>query len=349
MATIEQRGPFQFRVKIRRGGITESRTFESRREAQEWALVTEGRIVGDDYQDQRLARRTTLGDALEWFREHGIDRGRADAKNKLSKIQYWLETDFARWSLVSVRPWDLVEWRRGLLDEDSAEDGGTVGPKAACSPQTVIHRLNVLSQVYQTWSLAHRVTVANPVIPKVRPPAPRGRDRRLRDGEEARLLAASERSSRPWLKAAIVLAIATCTRQAELAGLTWDRVHADGPEPHVYLPKTKNDRARTVPLSTRAVAAFRSLRPEDGTDLHGRKVFPIVTPRGILHAFRDVATEREFPDLRWHDLRHEGISRLFETTDLRDNEIMAITGHLRPEMLRRYTHLRTRQLAARLG
>ena len=51
----------------------------------------------------------------------------------------------------------------------------------------------------------------------------------------------------------------------------------------------------------------------------------IETGRGIIHAFRDVITEREFPDLRWHDLRHEGISRLFELTDLRDHEIMAIT------------------------
>jgi len=54
-------------------------------------------------------------------------------------------------------------------------------------------------------------------------------------------------------------------------------------------------------------------------------VLSIETGRGIIHAFRDVITEREFPDLRWHDLRHEGISRLFELTDLRDHEIMAIT------------------------
>ncbi len=52
-------------------------------------------------------------------------------------------------------------------------------------------------------------------------------------------------------------------------------------------------------------------------------------PKG---AFRDVITEKEFPDLRWHDLRHEGISRLLELTDLSDHEIMAITGHLTPAM-----------------
>jgi len=70
--------------------------------------------------------------------------------------------------------------------------------------------------------------------------------------------------------------------------------------------------------------------------------------RGIIHAFRDAITEQEFPDLRWHDLRHEGISRLFELTDLRDHEIMAITGHLTAAMLARYTHLRADRLGARL-
>jgi integrase len=53
--------------------------------------------------------------------------------------------------------------------------------------------------------------------------------------------------------------------------------------------------------------------------------------------------------LRRHDLRHEAVSRLFENTDLRDNEIMAISGHLSTEMLKRYSHLRWHRLASRLG
>jgi len=55
-------------------------------------------------------------------------------------------------------------------------------------------------------------------------------------------------------------------------------------------------------------------------------VFPVETPRAFGHAWRDVVKDENFPDLRGHDLRHEAISRLFERTDLRDNEIMAIFG-----------------------
>lgn len=163
------------------------------------------------------------------------------------------------------------------------------------------------------------------------------------EGEEWRLLNACRKSSRWWLRPAVVIAIETCMRQSELAGLTWDRVKLDVQHPYADLLKTKNDRARRVPLSRRAVAAFRMLRQQKAG-----KVLPVETGRGIAHAFSDAAKEEDFPDLRWHDLRHEGTSRLFEHTDLRDNEIMAITGHLRPEMLTRYTHLRADRLGARL-
>lgn len=201
----------------------------------------------------------------------------------------------------------------------------------------------------QTWARAHKVALENPVGRGVRPGKPDGRDRRLAENEEKRLLEAADKSSRPWLWASITISIETCMRQSELAGLTWSRVKLVSEYPHVDLPKTKNDRPRRVPLSVRALAAFTSLKPENALDeIDSRSVLPVETGRGIIHAFRDAIKDRNFPDLRWHDLRHEGVSRLFELTDLRENEIMAISGHLTPAMLTRYTHLRADRLGARL-
>jgi len=169
------------------------------------------------------------------------------------------------------------------------------------------------------------------------------------DGEENRLLEAAEKSSRPWLKAAIILPIETCMRQSELAGLTWGQVRLRAEYPHADLRRTKNDKPRRLPLSVEAVAAFEVLGPEGVTEAIGsRPVIPVESARGIIHALRDVVDDRKFPDLRWHDLRHEGISRLFELTDLRENEIMAISDHLTPAMLARYTHLRADRLGERL-
>jgi len=41
--------------------------------------------------------------------------------------------------------------------------------------------------------------------------------------------------------AAVRIAIETGLRQVELAGLTFERLHLDGPYPHVDLPRAKND------------------------------------------------------------------------------------------------------------
>ncbi len=143
-----------------------------------------------------------------------------------------------------------------MLDEENAEDE-VCGPDAECGAQTAIHRLNALAKLFQTWARAHKVPLDNPVKPGVRPGKPEGRNRRLAENEERLLINAARKSSRPWLRSALVISIETCMRQSELAGLTWDRVELNGPYPHCDLLKTKNDRARRVPLSRRAAAAFR--------------------------------------------------------------------------------------------
>jgi integrase len=51
--------------------------------------------------------------------------------------------------------------------------------------------------------------------------------------------------------------------------------------------------------------------------------------------------------LRFHDLRHEAVSRFVEA-GLSDQEVAAISGHKSMQMLRRYTHLRAEDLVGRL-
>jgi integrase len=52
-------------------------------------------------------------------------------------------------------------------------------------------------------------------------------------------------------------------------------------------------------------------------------------------------------DLRFHDLRHEAVTRLFER-GLSIAEVAAISGHKELRMLSRYTHLRAADVAVRL-
>jgi integrase len=356
MATIEPRGPHQFPVKVRRHGVSQTKTFESHRGAEDWARILDGKVSGDDFVDRSRARDTALSQALDWYQRAIVPKTPRSSSVKLSLIAYWRTSRFADWSLVLLHPWDLLEWRREVLDEDSAEGGAQVGPDANFGVQSCIHRLNLISDLYGQWSLIQKSPVDNPVVRGVRPILGDGRERRLDPQpddngktEEDRLYAACDASKSTWLGAAVRIAIETGLRQAELAGLTFERLHLDGPYPHVDLLRTKKDRHRRVPLSTRAVKAFKSLLPEQKHGIAKHKVLSIESPRAIGHAFRAVIKEAEFPDLRWHDLRHEAVSRLFQNTDLRDNEIIAISGHLSTEMLKRYSHLRSHRLASRLG
>ena len=59
-STIQVRGPHQFRVQVRRNGVYQTRTFETLNAAREWQRIIEGKVTGDEFVDQKIARGTTL-------------------------------------------------------------------------------------------------------------------------------------------------------------------------------------------------------------------------------------------------------------------------------------------------
>jgi integrase len=70
--------------------------------------------------------------------------------------------------------------------------------------------------------------------------------------------------------------------------------------------------------------------------LHGQ-VFPGITTEAIKRAYIRAVRRAGIEDLRFHDLRHEATTRLFEK-GLNIMEVATITGHKDLRMLRRYTH-----------
>lgn len=74
-----------------------------------------------------------------------------------------------------------------------------------------------------------------------------------------------------------------------------------------------------------------------------------MTTGAITQAMDDARRRSGIEDLRFHDLRQEATSRLFENTTLDVMEIKAITGHKTMQMLARYTHLRTERLVEKLN
>jgi integrase len=122
----------------------------------------------------------------------------------------------------------------------------------------------------------------------------------------------------------------------------------------VRLLETKNTSPRTVPLTSTAAALFyealhHPIRPID-TDLifygepgrDGKR-----SPYQFNPVWLNIKREQGLADIRFHDLRHEAVSRFVEA-GFSDQEVSAISGHKSMQMLKRYTHLRAEDLVDRM-
>ncbi|MGO4574093.1 tyrosine-type recombinase/integrase [Microvirga sp. 2TAF3] len=67
----------------------------------------------------------------------------------------------------------------------------------------------------------------------------------------------------------------------------------------------------------------------------------------VRQAWERLIVRAQLKDLRFHDLRHEAISRFFEY-GLSTPEVSLISGHRDLRMLARYTHLRPADIAKKL-
>ena len=331
MASIAKRGDRQWQVKVRRRHWSASATFETKARAEMWARQVEGAIDARRFNPGSIeADRVSLHAALERYLQERVPLKKG-IKQNTGIVRSWQRTKLSAFPLSAIRGSDIAEWRDQKLKE--------VGP------QTVVHHLNLLSNLFNVaasdWGME---SLLNPVSRVSKPALPTGRNRRLLEQEEAELLRACDASRSPWLGPMVRLALETAMRQGELVDLSWEDI--DLAKRVALLRETKNGTARTVPLSARALEVLRS--PATGRPASG-KLFEISVGRAVTHAFAKACEAAGIEDLRFHDLRHEATSRLFERTDFRDIEIAAVTGHKTMEMLKRYAHLRAVNLVERLG
>jgi len=202
----------------------------------------------------------------------------------------------------------------------------------------------VLTIASRDWGIS---IPQNPVKMISLPKADKARTRRLEAGEKKRLL----QSANPELHRIITLALETGMRRGEI--LSIKKSHIDFNKSVLFIPSTKTDTPRSIPLSSAAITSLRGqLRASQSVSggvipLHERPLFTY-SLRGLSGAFLRLCRRLNIDNLHFHDLRHEATSRLFEK-GLNPVEVATITGHKDTRMLMRYTHLRAEDLVERLG
>ena len=342
MATIRERGPYQWQAQIlRKGQSPQYKTFNNKADAEKWARQVEAEMDRGGFISRKEAENTTLSEALDRY-ENEVGVKKKGYWQEKYKIDFWRKSLFGKRYLVALRPADLASWRDQYLKEHS--------------PSTVNRLLIVLSHVFtiavKEWGMGG---LLNPVQQIRRPQNAKARDRRFLPGEEKAVLN-SCLAYGGNLHPIVRLAIETGMRRSELAGMSWNLV--DLKKRTVTLPETKNGEKRIVPLSSEAVRILERIpRRIDGLvwEFESRGM-------GITQAFRRAvararaAYEKEseekgtnpdpafLVDLTFHDLRHEATSRFFEK-GLNPMQVSAITGHKTLQMLKRYTHLKAEDLA----
>jgi integrase len=180
------------------------------------------------------------------------------------------------------------------------------------------------------------------VLADVRKPSSAGaRDRRVSDHEIEQLIPSS-RTELTKAEARAVhafrFAIETAMRAGEITGLT--RFAVDIERKTAHLPNTKNGTACDVPLSSAAIALINEL-PGKTEKLFG------LDARSLDTLFRRVRDRTEIDNLRFHDSRHEAITRLAQK--LEPLELARAVGHKNLIMLLIYYNQTAEQLAQKLG
>ena len=118
-------------------------------------------------------------------------------------------------------------------------------------------------------------------------------------------------------------------RRGEILGLRWEHIDLD--KGTVFLPMTKNGSSRWALLNDKALAMLHKA-PKD-TD----RPFP-VTDVAFLQAWDRLRHRADITDLTFHDLRHEAISRMFDS-GMKIHEVMAMSGHRTAGQLFRYVQV----------
>lgn len=337
MATFKQRDSGAWQAVIRRKGYpAQSRTFDRREDAEDWAREVEVEIRRGEFKDRKNSTNTTLRQVLEYYRDNRVDENKGKAVD-LIRIDVLLDSDLSKYSMSALTP-DVIEtWCNQRIRSHKVKGS------------TINRYLNLLSAAINVGIKKLRLGIDNPVKLAERKPNPQHRDRRIFGEEERRLLDALTTHERVggrfagpqniWLKPLFEFALETAMRRSELLGLEWQYV--DKARGIAHIPETKIGKgeeapvSRDVPLTNRALEIMEGL-PRD----IGGKVFPTTgdavkkgfsraVARARKHYEADCKKQKETPlarmltDLHFHDTRHEATSRLAKIYDIKQ---LALVG-----------------------
>jgi integrase len=329
MPTITKTKSGTWKALVRKTGHPSViRTFRLKRDAEDWARTTEDEMVRGLYIRRAPSERLIFESAVKRYLAEVTPTKRPFTQQGERQRAVPLYAHFGKFALAAISPEMVAMYRDRRLAGEDRPKNGKPQPRAA---NTVRLELALLGHLFtiaiKEWGVGLAV---NPVLNVRRPSPAAGRNRRLSAAEEKALFAAVDKHSNPMLRWIVRIAIDTGMRSSEIS--TLQRSQVDLRRRIVSLSHTKNTLPRTVPLTKSATKLFREalenpLRP-DGCELiffgePGKD--DVRRPYNFNKTWLALKRSVGCGDFRFHDLRHEAVSRLVEA-GLSDQEVSAISG-----------------------
>lgn len=328
MPTYQKRGKAWRAIIRRKGHPTLSETFPTKGMAVEWGERQERVIAQQRASGTSDADHMTLRDLIDWYVGHveALEPLRRSKASDLQRIKGYAIADRVASGLRQGDYVRHVEWRRRMgagpatVGNDLVWIRGVI--KAARANLDLHASLEELAD-------ATRYLRGARVVAK-----PKRRDRRLKHGEEEKLLKYLDAHYRLPMGDIMRFALASTRRQEEITRLKWADLDRD--KGIMWLDDVKHPTAKTgnrkpFRILPEAVAIIeRQPRIAD-------EVFPF-NAKTVGAYFTAACRMRGIKDLRFHDLRHEATSRLFER-GYAIHEVAQFTLHESWATLRIYTNL----------
>jgi integrase len=321
MASYVQRGNKWLARVTRKGFPPQNKTFDSKAEAELWAVRLEAAMLGKEFVDTEGDDKMLVADLIDKLIEA------KQLKTGKHRSEYYrlkaIAGRIGKYSVKNLTDKVISQYIRDRLEE--------VKPASVEREVNQLH--GVFAHAIHTW----KMKIKNPCVGVRRPKPDNRRDRILSDEQLALIfheLGAKGHAGRnPLMVPMAKLALETAMRRGEIHNLQ-NRT--------VYLPTTKNGDPRTVPLSSKAVAILDAVPRTD------KKVFPKVSYEAFSGVWRRACERAGVEDFHYHDLRHMAITRM---SKLLPNviELSRVSGHRNLRNLDRYYHTTPEQLAAKLG
>ncbi|MCP5366704.1 MAG: tyrosine-type recombinase/integrase [Hyphomicrobiales bacterium] len=344
MATIREKGPYQWQVQIRRKGWpNQSATFRSKKTAEAWARKAEREMDQGFFVDQAEGRQTTLGDLIELYLEQ-VTANRPSEHAQVSERSKFMrfmreEKDLCAHAVVNLTPEQFEDYRdhrkRARLKNGKQIKPSTVNKELMQLKRVIDHRMRRLG------------LVINPVNTRdvKRLPVNDERDVRLSAMERKRLLEACSDLRNPLIGPFVEMGFETGARRGSLLRLEWRDVCLK--RRTALLRGVKNSRSpekilnHRIGLTPRAVEILEILPHTDD------RVFPM-TENAFRLAFNRAREKAGLKHFRFHDTRHERVSSLFEA-GWSMVQVMAQSGHRDPKSVKRYANISGEFLADQLA